>query len=56
MFLYKYCRKQTDISSIVLSFSYLARTEMVVADVENKFNNFQLRWSNECLRDTSGRS
>lgn len=52
MFLYKYCRKQSDISSIALSPLYLTRTEMVVADIENKFTHFQLRWSNECLRDT----
>lgn len=52
MFLYKYCRKQSDISSIVLSLSYLDSTEMVVADTENKFSNFQLCWPNKCLKDT----
>ena len=52
MLLYKYCRRQSDISSIVLSLLYLTRAEMVVADIENNFTNFQLCWSNECLRDT----
>lgn len=51
MFLYKYCMKQSVISSIPLSLLYLAWTEMVVADIENKFANFQLQWSNESLRD-----
>jgi len=52
MFLYEHCRKQSDISGIALSPLYLARTEMAVADIKNKFTNFQLCWSNECLRDT----
>lgn len=51
MLLYKYCRKQSVIDSILLSLFYLERTEMVAADIESKFPNFQLQWSNECLRD-----
>lgn len=52
VFIYKNCRKQSDLNSVASSLLYLAKTKMV-ADTENKFTNFQLCWSNECLRDTS---
>lgn len=48
MLLYRYCRKQRDISR--MSLLYVVWPEMV-ADTKNKFSHFQLHGSNECLSD-----